>query len=1380
MKNAIKVLLTFALTVMVLTSCFSTQSGSGDSGNINNNQTGVNGWSAGAIICYEGDEDVAFDNLKSRFRTELRLQLFPDKVKEDACTFIVGRCDNSASQSAYAAMDKHYDHDQYNTSYVIYSDGSSIAIAYDSLVARWAAIDYFLTEFDNLDLTSVGPLAMDEFEILSFVNEKREQLRDDGFTDAANYLSEGAVASLKNIYSLYDEEVYLWLANLWCPDRGGFYYSNSARNFHGFLPDLESTAQALLFMSDSGMLSEYDGKYRYALPTDMADSILSFAKGCQDSDDGYFYHKQWGTSISSTRRGRDLGWATRIISGLGSVPYYDTPNGVKGQPSDSAVSEASLTASLKRSAVTAVSMVINVASPSYLKSVELFKEHLENDFDWEKNSYAAGNALESELGQIQAKDKQFKDSSPYATALISFLNSKQKSNGLWEDEVTYDSVNGLMKISVVYTSLKAPIPRLDLAMECAIQMLKSDTVASHVCSVYNPWEAVANILASVERASDFSEVNRLREGFREQAQELISITLEKLLSFKKQDGGFSYYLKYSAANSQGSPVAVQNTPESDVNATMICVNSLITAMFDVFGIEEVARYGPVDFAYFSDIVNSLGTIIKNEIPETELITFDDYDINYSEEKGGVVLDPVVNVTNVIGDKESSMYGEYIWFESGVTRNPAPNAAADDMVLHVKSNVCVGEEKSLADKASSTRFKMTNALYDSIGDCYVYDADMYFVSGYGKTNHEGKKTSDPLLQLFFMTDSYACSGVNFSVYSERGIDYVKIGEAYGGLDGKNPNVAGGIPMDEWVNIRLEFYKNYREDINGTRIYEPVLKVYVNGRYQGECDANVTGTDSSGQMIYYDRDISLISVSYYRYLASEVYFNDVLVERCDIKYVQETNPNEIVDPPTPDEEMRESYGFEDGLLNTSNVVNKVRVYDFGVGKYINASEGQTYNPSISYSITADPADAANRVLKVVALKSNEFDKPSRTEVNLYNSDADGTNYIFSGRFYYSSADIGVKGDLTQIFIMNSADGQAYSIRINALWSGGKFTLSLIENNKGNQGTGTGATIATGIECDKWFTLKIVFHGTKDKSTTGADIYLNGKWVYTDTTYMPAALQQSPLVKVAIVHQKNNKSTLYLDDLSYAKSGEVIEETESDERVATFTEGFNTKYLNSYSYSLDGSEELDVDDISKSDMDNLYTKFYLSADPTGAANQVLKAVNKNGGTKPGYTRVNISNEKPSGDCYTFETKMYAETYKAGYNFACIKFMDANGEVAYSVYVSIDSNTNNIKVASTGSGIYPAAGTNLLEDSDVSVEGKKWFTLRMELYHQGKDATAANTYLKLYINDTLAYSGAAYKGFGAEIRYVKIEHCKTKQSSAIYYDDISFTRTNKEYEKN
>ena len=1369
MKGIFKILSFLIISFALLTSCTPEE----QDNHVEENVTSQGGWKANDVVYYRGDADLALTGITDEllYKTEVKLQ--PQGGSESDKLFIIGKYDSELSRLAYSKLERVSTNSELESSYVICTDGVSVAIAYENYVTRYAAIDYFLSNFSSLDLTKQGTLVSKTIGIEEYVNETRNELREKDFLGLSS-LSAGAVRVLKELYSLYDEDAYIWLANLYDPDIGGFYYSNSGRNTQGFLPDLESTAQALMFMADSGMLDNYGGKYGDAVSPEMRKAILAFAKNSQDPDDGYFYHPQWGKSISSTRLGRDLGWATRIISAFGEKPIWDTPNGVGGEQGKPG-SEVAMTSSLRAGSALPVSRIVLTAAPAYLKDVELFKEHLENDFDWENNSYRAGNAIESELGQIQNAGKE------YTEALIEFLNSKQKSNGLWEDSINYDSVNGLMKISVAYTELKAEIPKADVAMNSALTMLKSDDSASHVCSVYNPWKAVANILESIKKVSGDSEVQKLRKSFIDEAEELIKVTLDKLMVFKKSDGGFSYYVKYSAANSQGSAVALEKTEESDVNATMICVNSIITAMFDVFGIEPVNRYYPVDYAFLTDTIMHLGTIIKDEIPDAEVITFDEYDPYMGNSEGGVEKSPDDYVENIVGDIEIDNSG-YKWFESAVVKNPDPDAKKeDDKVLYAKSNVCIGEEKTVAEKPSSTRFKIGYADLAVLGNCFVYDADMYFVPGYGKVSSSGKPTSDPMLQIFFMTESLPQASLNFSVYTENGTDYVKIGENYAGLDGKESNIAGGIPMGKWVNIRLEYYKDYETvEENGkvTTLFKPALKIFVDGKFMGDCDATITGSDSSGKLNYYDRKVDQVSVSYYRYLASEVYFNNVLVERTRKEYVKGENPDAMIDPSLPDEEMRESYGFEDGLLNTSNVANKVRVLDFGVKKYINASEGQTYNPYISYSIVQDPKNAANKVLKVEALKDETFDKPSRTEVNLYNSAANGTDYIFESKFYYDSDSIGINGDLTQLFFMNSLEGQLYSLRISAQATKGVFKLSLIENNIGSdKDTGTGETICDNLACDGWFTLKIVFHRTGNADTTGADIYLNGELVKADRTFKAAALEQNPLVKVVLSHQKTNSSTVYLDDISFKKSGEVVEDVESDKPVADFTDGFNTKYLHSYSYS--GNDLLEVTDIDPVKMETLCTKFYLYVDPKNDANQVLRAVNKNGGTTPGYTRVNISGDNTAGDKYTFETKMYIETFSAGYNLTQIKFVDKNGGAAFNTYISIDSSTKNLKIATTGSGISPAAGTNLLSGSEIKETSKAWFTLKMELYHKGVESSATNTYLKLYVNDILAYDGIAYGALGAEIDYVDIVHCKTTKSSAVLFDDISLTRSNVAYVK-
>ena len=45
-------------------------------------------------------------------------------------------------------------------------------------------------------------------------------------------------AALEELYALYDRKVIDWFAGLWDGEIGGFYYSVSARDHEGFLPDI--------------------------------------------------------------------------------------------------------------------------------------------------------------------------------------------------------------------------------------------------------------------------------------------------------------------------------------------------------------------------------------------------------------------------------------------------------------------------------------------------------------------------------------------------------------------------------------------------------------------------------------------------------------------------------------------------------------------------------------------------------------------------------------------------------------------------------------------------------------------------------------------------------------------------------------------------------------------------------------------------------------------------------------------------------------------------------------------------------------------------------------------------------------------------------------
>ncbi len=139
------------------------------------------------------------------------------------------------------------------------------------------------------------------------------------------------VDAMREMFSLFERGLVDWLAGLYDKNIGGFYYSNSARENPQFLPDVESTAQALGLLVSTGMVERFENDLKKALPEQMCLDIKRWVKGLQD-ENGYFYHPQWGkeaTDKNLIRRGRDVGMAMIALKRVGGLPTYDSPNGEK-------------------------------------------------------------------------------------------------------------------------------------------------------------------------------------------------------------------------------------------------------------------------------------------------------------------------------------------------------------------------------------------------------------------------------------------------------------------------------------------------------------------------------------------------------------------------------------------------------------------------------------------------------------------------------------------------------------------------------------------------------------------------------------------------------------------------------------------------------------------------------------------------------------------------------------------------------------------------------------------------------------------------------------------------------------------------------------------
>ncbi|MBR3805360.1 MAG: hypothetical protein IKJ13_00785 [Clostridia bacterium] len=187
------------------------------------------------------------------------------------------------------------------------------------------------------------------------------------------------------------------------------------------------------------------------------------------------------------------------------------------------------------------------------------------------------------------------------------------------------------------------------------------------------------------------------------------------------------------------------------------------------------------------------------------------------------------------------------------------------------------------------------------------------------------------------------------------------------------------------------------------------------------------------------------------------------------------------------------------------------------------------------------------------------------------------------------------------------------------------------------------------------------------------------------------------------------------------------------------------------------------------------------TDGDNQFLQVRNYADSKKTGITTVNLSNTLQDGNCYTFETKVNVKGASAGYNFAQIKFVNNNGGEALNLflgYAAVDGKTG-VAIKTTGDNSSVAKGTALFDATDkVITTATGWFTLRIEFYFGGVGIeNAEKTFMKLYVDDILAFDDQANWAMGANISHAQIDHISAGKTHNTCYDDIFFTRTDKAY---
>jgi len=388
--------------------------------------------------------------------------------------------------------------------------------------------------------------------------------------------------AVEGITSLVGKDTLRWYARLWDPVAGALYYSNSGRDYEGFGPDLESTKQMISVFMDFSTVNHPAG-FIGTMPEDIKEKMISFVDSCLD-EDGYFYHPQWGKNIGASRRGRDLTWATKLYSWLGAKPPHPTALDLLGEKKTAAGS-----------------------LPEHLTSKKKFYAYLEQLPFEEGKSWNTGNLINAQMPQIKAAGLE--------NALCNFLDSAQNpENGIWEKEINYRSLSGLMKIMASYIFASRPLRHVEAAVSSVFSMIRSEVMPEAMTYIYNPISALSQIMELERRVGNDYYAAKLNGQLHNQAVEVLDNSQRKLEIFHKPDGSFSYCPTFSAHRSQNVPVALWHENEGDVNATSIAIGGVINGILYNLGI-DYKIFDDDDIREFWAIVKAQRPIVKKPVPE---------------------------------------------------------------------------------------------------------------------------------------------------------------------------------------------------------------------------------------------------------------------------------------------------------------------------------------------------------------------------------------------------------------------------------------------------------------------------------------------------------------------------------------------------------------------------------------------------------------------------------------------------------------------------------------------------------------------------------------------------------------------------------------------
>lgn len=1044
-----------------------------------------------------------------------------DLNKECDLEIIIGNIESKdVSKRAYTLLERIEKEDYFDSRYLVYSDGNgSIAIAFDRYTENYVGvssideacevINYYINN-GTLFSSEKGVLGSGKINLV----EKQQKIDDAMLEEQWNdvFIAAGGdeqaeiiVNSLKQHYNLYTDGMLSWIADLYDPVSGGFYYSNSGRNTEGYLADIESTSQIMDILSESGIFSYANNDLGKAFPDYLKDGIIKFIKSRQDPG-GFFYHPQWTHEMvdaSLSRRARDLSKAISALKKLGSLPTYPNPLGSDYDGIDAdgnrvlEVASVSLTEPLRNTSVKSVSRVVATAAaiPDHLVSDVTFKAWLAK-LDLNGDSYTVGNNISAQASQIVARDKQLiKEGKNYLLSkiLIDWFNENcYESTGHWNAVADYEGTNGFLKITGAYIEIARSglnvdtrLPYPEQTLKSLVDALRTEEYARTDCYAYNVWYSICNLFELEQRSDPIAGAEFVKNtramllkyvtedvAYEGDMLNALEITTKKTANFRKTDGSFSQTAEYSAANSQGLPVAVPDTNEGDVNATALSSTGITSRMFAALGLPMPDIFTHADAMLFLNRIENLGAIIKDEehFENTGELGFEDLEI---------------------GDEPKTIANNSTT-DATLTIDIDPDDSSNKVLRLSKLNTS-GAGVAQIDFGTTQRIENYNAFVFETDLMFTYADEENFLSNYFYLKLGTSRETFG----YYITFSPSRSGTMRYRDSSNPKDAIYSPDT----------VDTGIGPGEWFNLKIEYYIGDQDNVR-ILIYINGGLSYVSNNFYGPKKNDPVGTEYDPLAVF-----TTARIHTDKNFTGELYFDNFNLYQAKLDLPEYDLGKQ---EPLPKDVPNDVLTFEEYEINRKP------------GNIVASQNTELFTTTV----VNDPENAANKVLKFSKFNdgatygANVKFVPHKME-SVYNA------AVFSTDLYLDYCDITPS---TLIFTIGNHKQTAFMMMINRL-ADGKIRFRAISNSSG----GTSEYYTSYAEEKEWFNLKLEYY-KGDKDTVRIKVYINGELLFVTKNFYGPKTTDPEETEYTFVNQFTGaklatygdyQGVVYFDNVSYIQT-------------------------------------------------------------------------------------------------------------------------------------------------------------------------------------------------------------------------------------------------------